>query len=145
MKRVWYSVYKNLFNSTQHIPARDTLQFESPPLRQFLYWSKHLEYRRLEKFFKLLFVMDFSLQQDPGWLPGWTHISGCWTVGHSLLVQYSQWPPPETCTPFSSTSVEHQGLGSPSMVVQAVCSTPYEKKQIYFTKTSLLNGCSTNM
>ena len=43
-------------------------------------------------------------------------------VGHSVP-QYSQCPPPITCTPFSSTRVEHQGVGSPSIVVQPVCST----------------------
>ena len=43
-------------------------------------------------------------------------------VGHSVP-QYSQCPPPITCSPFSSTRVEHQGVGSPSIVVQPVCST----------------------
>ena len=70
----------------------------------------------------------FNLQQDPALLLGCTQISGGFTPGQLSLVQYSQCPPPDTCTPLESTWVEHQGLGSPSMVVQVVWTRPAKVK-----------------
>ena len=78
----------------------------------------------------LVSVMDvhFNLQQDPTLLLGCTHISGGVTPGQLSLVQYSQCPPPDTCTPLASTWVEHQGFGSPSMVVHVVWTRPPKVK-----------------
>ena len=78
----------------------------------------------------LISVVDvhFNLQQDPTLLLGCTQISGGFTPGQLSLVQYSQCPPPDTCTPLESTWVEHQGLGSPSMVVHVVWTRPAKVK-----------------
>ena len=58
------------------------------------------------------------LQQEPGLLAGFTETPGGDMPGQELLSQCSHWFWPEMWIPLLSTLVLHQGLGSPSRVVQ---------------------------
>ena len=69
-----------------------------------------------------------DLPQEPAALLGWAHMAGGLTPGQDGSSQYSQFPPPLTWTPLSSTKVEHQGLASPSILVHVVCRRPAKVK-----------------